>query len=339
MKKTALSLLFALVTIAAPAQGPAAAAPTGRFFASLSMTKLQVNSAAPDISGAFLRLANGHWLHFGGDQIKWVSTVAVDPTDPRVVYLGCGNGILRSRDDGRTWRLTTDWHVSDVFGLQLDPMDATRLYAATGWGIWRSTDGGETWIESDRGLPLAGKFTQSIVLDSTNHTRLIAGTDLGLFVSTDGADTWARLDGAPKVPVFHVAQSKANPQLWIVGTQGAGAQISTDGGATWTTAAPDLARANVYGVAADPENSDRLAAAGWAQGVRVSIDGGKTWTDATRGLPSVHVSALAFDPNHPGRLWASTFEEGTDYSDNFGKTWKNGGLYGAYVSDLQFFPK
>jgi len=336
MKKTALSFLFALAALSAAAQGPATAVPPRRFFASLSMTKMQVNSAAADISGAFLRLGTGKWIHFGGDQIKWVSTVAVDPADPSTIYLGCGNGILRSHDDGRTWRLTTDWHVSDVFGLQIDPTDPTRLYAATGWGIWRSTDGGETWIESDRGLPLAGKFTQSIVLDRNDHTRLIAGTDLGLFVSTDGADTWSRLDGAPKVPIFHLEQSATNPQLWLAGTQGLGVQVSTDNGATWAAVAPDLARANVYGATIDPDDADRFAAAGWAQGVRVSLDGGKTWRDSTRGLPSTHITALAFDPTHPGRLWASTFEEGTYYSDNFGKSWKLGGLYGAYVVDLRF---
>jgi hypothetical protein len=338
MKKFSLPALFALLAFPALASEPAPAGPPLRFFAALSMTKMQVNSAMPDVSGAFLRLPNGQWQHFGGDQIKWVNTVAVSPADPAVVYLGCGNGILRSRDNGRTWRLTTDWHVADVFALQVDPTDATRLYAATGWGIWRSTDGGDTWIESDRGLSLAGKFTQCIVLDRTDPTRLIAGTDLGLFVSTDRADTWTRLDGGPRAPIFHVEQSGSDPRLWIVGTQGEGFQVSTDNGETWANAAPALARANVYGAAADPTDPGRFAAAGWTQGVRISLDGGKTWRDATRGLPTAHVSALMFDPTHPGRLWASTFEEGTYYSDDFGKTWRIGGLYGAYVSEMKFLP-
>jgi hypothetical protein len=37
-----------------------------------------------------------------------------------------------------------------------------------------------------------------------------------------------------------------------------------------------------------------------------------------------------------GRLWASTFEEGTYYTDDLGRTWHEGGLYGAYASDLVF---
>ena len=37
-----------------------------------------------------------------------------------------------------------------------------------------------------------------------------------------------------------------------------------------------------------------------------------------------------------GRLWASTFEEGMFYSDDLGVTWRDGGLYGAYASDLVF---
>ena len=334
MKRYALSFLI----LASAHAASAPAAPQWRLFASLSMTKTQVNSPTPDTSGTFLRLENGQWLHFGGDQIKWVNAVAVNPVDPRTVYLGCGNGVLRSRDDGKTWRLTTDWHESDVLGLQVDPSDPSRVYAATGWGIWRSVDGGDTWAESDRGVPMAGKFTYGITIDSAAASRLIAGTDVGLFVSTDGATTWSAVDAAPKCPILHLEQSRTDARIWIAGTLGHGILISNDGGQTWATASADLSAGNVYGAAIDPTDHSRIAAAGWAQGVRVSSDGGKSWSKATQGLPSIHVSAMAFDPGHAGRLWAATFEEGTFYSDNLGASWHQGGLYGAYVNEFRFVP-
>ena len=335
------SLILALVLPAtAPATAPSAvsAAPLPRFFAALQMTKAQVNSSTPATSGLFLRLPAGQWRHFGGDQIKWVNTAAVNPVDPNVVYLGCGNGILRSRDDGRSWRLTTDWHVADVLALQVDPADPATIYAATGWGIWLSTDAGDSWRESDRGVPLTGKFTQALVLDRTEPGRLVAGTFLGFSISTDRAENWTPLAGGPEIPILHLEQSGADPRLWIAGTQGDGLLISTDGARTWSAATPALAGANVYGAATDPTDAARIAAAGWAQGVRVSADGGKTWRDSTRGLPGPHVTALAFDPTHARRLWASTFEEGTYYSDDLGATWRVGGLYGAYVNELRFLP-
>ena len=55
-------------------------------------------------------------------------------------------------------------------------------------------------------------------------------------------------------------------------------------------------------------------------------------------MPANNVFVLAFDPDVKGRLWASTFEEGTYYSDDLGVTWHDGGLYGAYASDLVFLP-
>ncbi len=341
MKKTATFALFILATALVHAKEATPSLPSQpwRFFAAMSMTKTQINSPTPEISGAFLRQPNGRWLHFGGDQIKWVNALAVSPANPAVVYLGCGNGILRSRDDGRTWRLTTDWHVADVFTIQGNPVDSSRVYAATGWGIWRSMDSGETWIESDRGLPLTGKFTQTLVVDSSQPSRLIAGTDVGMYISNDGADSWSPVVGASRAPILHLEQAAGDPQHWIVGTQGEGVQLSTDGGATWTVVAPALARSNVYAASIDPSDSSRIAAAGWSQGIQVSRDGGKTWRDATRGLPSTHVSAIAFDRNTRGRLWASTFEEGTFYSDDLGRTWHSGGLYGAYVLDLKFVPR
>jgi len=338
MKRYALPFLILATAHLAHAAAAAAAAPQWRLLASLSMTKTQVNSPTPDTSGTFLRLENGQWRHFGGDQIKWVNAVAVNPIDPRIVYLGCGNGILRSRDDGKTWRLTTDWHEADVLGLQVDPVAPSHVYAATGWGIWRSSDGGDTWAESDRGVPMSGKFTQCISVDSANGSRLIAGTDVGLFVSTDGATTWTAVHAAPTGSVLHLEQSQTDARLWIAGTRGHGILISNDGGQTWSTAVADLSEGNVYGASIDPTDSSRIAAAGWEQGVRVSTDGGKSWKKAAHGLPSIHVSAMAFDPGHPGRLWAAAFEEGTFYSDDLGATWHQGGLYGAYVNEFRFVP-
>ncbi len=75
------------------------------------------------------------------------------------------------------------------------------------------------------------------------------------------------LAGGPNIPILHLEQSMADPNLWIAGTQGQGLLVSTDNARTWSSATSSLAGANVYGAATDPTNASRLAAAGWEPGV------------------------------------------------------------------------
>ncbi len=94
-----------------------------------------------------------------------VSTLALDPTNPEVIYAGTGEGFFRevvrgtalplrgagilvSRNAGQTWRRLpatahADFHwVND---LVISSSDSRRLYAATRSGVWRSLDSGDSW--------------------------------------------------------------------------------------------------------------------------------------------------------------------------------------------------
>ena len=302
-------------------------------FAAAAMTKAQKNSSIPTDSGVFIRTDAGEWVAFG-PKIQAVNSATVDPTNPEIIYLACGNGIVRSRDGGLSWRLVTGWEISDVAAIVIDPTDGNRVYASTGWGLWKSTDGGDHWKPADNGL--TETFSKTLVLDPTEPDRILAGTAGGLFVSRDRAETWKRVVDVPPTHILRLRQGAADPNVWLAVTEGHGAWLSKDDGLSWRSTAQSLVHANLYGAAIDPTDSDHLAVAGWGVGVWVSPDGGKTWMDRSAGLPVVNVFSLTFDPTEPGRLWASTFEESTWYSDDSGKTWVDGGLDGALVNDSGF---
>jgi len=94
-----------------------------------------------------------------------VNSLVMDPTNPRTLYAGTGEGYYReiergtalplrgagifvTHDAGATWsRLAstdnTDFHwVNDIY---VSPYDPLRIFAATRTGVWRSLDGGESW--------------------------------------------------------------------------------------------------------------------------------------------------------------------------------------------------
>src|SRR5690242_17013421 len=94
-----------------------------------------------------------------------IGAIAVAPSDPNIIYvasgegllrpdLSVGNGIYRSRDGGRTW---THLGLSDgqqIAELAIAPHDPARLFAAvlghpcgpsSERGIYRSADAGASW--------------------------------------------------------------------------------------------------------------------------------------------------------------------------------------------------
>ena len=303
-------------------------------FLAMIMTKDQRSSSIPTDSGILIHTPSGAWERLG-PAIQMISSATADPSNPDIIFLACGNGIVRSLDGGETWRLVTGWRESDVLQIAIDPTDGNRIYAATAWGVNVSTDGGETWSMANEGLE--EYFAKGIVIDARNPERLLLANTRGLFESTDRTATWVRNETVPDVAILRLRRGVSNPDVWIAGTEGRGIYISRDDAHTWQPAAPEIASANVYGVAVDPHDAAHLAAGGWEIGVHVSRDGGSTW-QAAAPLISPNVTVVCFDANIKGRLWASTFEEGTFYSDDMGRSWKSADLEGAYVFDIGFLP-
>jgi photosystem II stability/assembly factor-like uncharacterized protein len=332
--RTSLLPALGLLTLLTPFLTKAAA-PTHTLYAAVAMTKAQKNSATPADSGLYIRKADGSWENFG-PRVLGVYALAVQPgSHGRVLLVASGDGILRSADAGKTWRLTTGWEVADVRAFAFNPANADEICAATCWGPLRSTDGGATWTLAQAGLNLL--YCQTVVADAQQPGRVLLGTEDGIYLSQDGARTWARTDSPPAL-ALHLAQSTVAPGLMLVGTRGRGAWISHDAGRSWTQTDPGSAQGDLYATALDPHDADRMALGGWGVGVRVSADGGQTWADRSAGLPVKNIFVVAFDPDVKGRLWASTFEEGTFFSDDLGATWQNGGLYGAYAFNFIFVP-
>jgi photosystem II stability/assembly factor-like uncharacterized protein len=322
-------LLVGLLVLAAPAVH----AQPMRLYTTLSNSKGYVVGSRLSQSGLFRHESDTSWA-FNGWSLVRVSGVAADPATPRRRYLATGNGVLVTQDLGRSWRLATDWHVTETQDVAAEP---GRAYAGTAYGIWRSEDGGLTWIESSTGIPEMQRYTQDLEVDASRPGRILAGTDGGVYVSEDGARSW-RLAG-PVVPVYDLAQSASNPRRWFAATSGHGLYRSDDGGRTWAQVATRHRTTSFLGVAVDPRNDRRVAAASWGHGLLVSTDGGRTWTSRTRGLRTSNVFNVLFDVNVPGRLWVGTVEGGIYTTDDLGRTFRYAGMNGTLVFDLAFLPE
>ena len=168
------------------------------------------------------------WTPLFDDQpTQSIGAIAVAPSDPRVIYVGSGeglqrpdlsvgDGIYRSDDAGHTWQHLGLRDGQQIPALAVDPRDAKRVFAAVlghpyganaERGVFRSVDGGAHWQavlhpDDDTGamdvvFDPADVNTLYAVLWAARQAPWEGGAGSliernGLFKSTDGGSTWQR---------------------------------------------------------------------------------------------------------------------------------------------------
>ncbi len=199
--------------------------------------------------------------------------LAVDPKDPRTVYLGMdgdaadgksGGGIFKATDGGHAWKQLPNQPGSRriFFGLAVDPTDSRRIYWAacgTGGGLYRSDDGGESWQHVFRNESWC--FNMLVTPDGT--------------VYCPGRNLWR----------------------------------STDHGKSWQQLTKFTDDGVIVGLECDPNDPKRLwhSVNYWDDnahgGVFKTTDGGVTWQEITGNLPCRKPLVLRFNPD-TRELWA-----------------------------------
>ena len=181
--------------------------------------------------------------------------VQYDPANPNVVYAGMwqvirkpwdfesggpGSGLYRSTDGGATWqKLTGHGLPAGIWGkVGVAPTpDPRRVYAlieAKDGGLYRTDDGGASWkLINDSDLYRQRAWYYTAVFADPKDANKVYIMNTGAYKSKDGGKTFK------KMPTFH----GDNHSLWInpantdlmVNSNDGGADVSVDGGDTWTS--------------------------------------------------------------------------------------------------------
>lgn len=255
------------------------------------------------------------WAHRGWRE--YIRMFYTEAGPDGVLWSACGNGVLRSKDDGATWRITTGSDVTEVLRLSVDKRDARRIVAATAYGPILSTDGGERWAFITGGLPT--RFTGDILIDRSNGTMLVA-TEQGIFIRTAADRRWRRT-GMTK-DTRTIVQHATEPKVFFAGTEEDGVWRSGDGGRTWTAHTTGLAHKTVYALATAPGASGAIYAATFGGGIYRSDDGGTSWHQRSTGLTTLDCHAVQVLPSAPRTIFAGTLNGGLFISTDGGESWK-----------------
>lgn len=194
--------------------------------------------------------------HLGGDYVE------IDPNNTDVIYASLWNayrmpwqlssggkngsnyksGLYKSTDAGKTWDLISDnpgMATGELGKMEIvvSPTNSNRLYAlveAEDGGLFRSDDAGQTWqlVNGEKSMTRRAWYFVHLQADP-NDPNTIYVEDGPLRKSVDGGKTFHTID-TPHWDIHDMWIDPNNPKQMIVGDDG-GAQVSLDGGTTWTS--------------------------------------------------------------------------------------------------------
>jgi len=146
------------------------------------------------VRGGALYRSDNAGVSFTRVQTRSFGSMAIDPTNPDVIYLGSffGGGLFKSTDGGVT---LTRLIVSGAFrSIAIDPRNPQVVYAASALGgVLRSADAGANWTSVSTDLP-AGE-TLDVAVDPLTAGRVYAWIKAaGLFVSANDGANWTAAD-------------------------------------------------------------------------------------------------------------------------------------------------
>ena len=247
--------------------------------------------------------------------------LVMDPNNSRVLYAatwriqrtpyslssgGKGSALWKSTDSGMTWEpISQNDGFADgtlgIIGVTVSPVNSQRVWAIVEnkekGGVYRSDDGGTNWehINESRALRQRAWYYTKIYAD-TQDEDIVYVMNVSYHKSKDGGKTFERKN-APHGDHHDLWIAPEDNQRMVIADDG-GAQISYNGGATWSTYF-NQPTAQYYRVTTDNAFPYRIYVAqqdNSTQRVRHRSDGryiGEDDWESTAGGESAHI---AIDP-------------------------------------------
>lgn len=297
--------------------------------------------------------------------------LAVDPRDPRRLYVGTfDDGVYVTDDGGEAWR-SSSAGLEDrrVLALAVSPShdrDGTSVvYAGTEpSNLYRSEDAGRTWqrlpalraLASEPSWSFPGRpwthHVRTIALHPSDPDWLLVGIELGgVMRSLDGGESWADHNAQAHSDAHRLLTHPLAPER-VYEAAGQGVALSEDRGTTWKEFEDGLDRRYAWATAIDPADPDLwyvavsrspFAAHGRGDGeARLMRSSGGEWSgvDGWDDAPELRRMpyALATLPARPRALVAGLRGGVLLVTGDAGESWMGLGVQFPDVVDLVTAP-
>ena len=271
-----------------------------------------------------------------------VNTLAVDPHDLQVIYLGYnGTGIAKTVDGGVAWS-EINQGLAGVYptGLAIHPDDPATVYTtAHGTGTFKTNNAGDSWIK----LPSENLITGAPWVDLYNQRKLYVGAGGDICYTEDDGIIWNCV--TPDLPPAYMdccgpellsLTGLLEPGHLLIGMGfvdrdapsfefiAGGIYLSTDDGGSWQYVDVGAEIAPVTTLAIDPSNPEIIYAGtdnrteNYGTGIWKSMDGGVSW--APSGLSQKRITGIVVDPSNSQNVYATSLQD-FYISNDAGVTW------------------
>lgn len=297
-----------------------------------------------DANGVFKTTDQGNsWTEANrGLNNSQVPALALNSSNPNVIYAGTTSGLFKTTDGGNQWVLMPA-SSPRTEGLAIDPSDSNVIYSVP--TALKSSDAGETWENISSGLidpfNLQSVLVHAIAVNPISPNILYAGSFSGVFKTTNRGRKWTKISfDIGTQNVFSLAIDPTNPSIVYAGSSLL--YKSTDGGASWNRSIDISNTGRINSIAIDPTQPNVLYI-GTQAGALASTDAGAHWTRLAvqTETASFIVPAVAVSASSPNILYAGTSGGGVFRSGDRGTTWEqiNDGLTNLDVMSLAVDPR
>jgi len=263
-------------------------------------------------------------------------SMAVDPTDSNILYLGSGLSLYKSNNQGSTWeKLNLIPKFTSIYAIAINPANPAIIYVGTEFkGAYKSIDAGSSWTQIFPGEDTIG-ITRTIAIDLANPDTVYIGASngslyQGVYKSTDGGNSWVQKNNGLDIltSAYSLTIDPNNSNIIYLATANSTFPIykSIDAGETWARSYTgiDPVDGGVGKVEVDPTDSNTLyAAALWE--VYKSTDAGQNWMSLdiqSKVSFFLSIETMAMDPNNPQVLYLGTYEDWVMKTSDGGNTWQ-----------------
>ncbi len=275
-------------------------------------------------SGVFLTNDSAlNWTRVSGIQAVLTRSLSVAADGTKVFMSTWGQGLWEKPNVGSPWAMSSSLGRDYGFMVQADPYEQNRIFVG-GWPEFAvSNNGGTSFTE-----PLSGPSnTFAVAFHPTDAQVVYAGSQLGgIWKSGDGGTNWVASDnGLPSAwdtgtcicqDTRAVLVDQNTPSTVYAGTNLMGFFRSTDDGATWQAAGPELDGETVHCLV---QSGSDIYACVAGKGVWRSTDSGTSFSHVSQGMQELtDIANLFVAPD--GEIFAASDEgvfrskDGTNWS-------------------------